>query len=140
MSSTHTNVIASPLPAAERLRIAGLRSTLPRRTVLDLLGDTRDHLSADAIVRELHMRGLDLGRSSVNKILRDLADHGLARRVDTIPGAARYETNLEPHDHFWCRSCRKAFDVTLASPGPVEVPGRIDETSTTHLGICSDCG
>ena len=122
-----------------RLRQAGMRSTLPRRAVLETVGASAEHLTADEIGRALGDRGVELPRSSVNNILGRLASAGLIRRVDTLPGATRFERDTVNHHHFWCISCRRAFNVPAQ---PLETPpfvGRVNKSAVTHMGECTAC-
>jgi AraC family transcriptional regulator of adaptative response/methylated-DNA-[protein]-cysteine methyltransferase len=54
----------------------------------------------------------------------------------------RYETNLDPHDHFHCRLCLRLFDVELGGRELVDrpLPGYAIETVAVRAdGICAEC-
>lgn len=123
-----------------RLHDAGMRSTLPRRAVLETIMATTDHRSAEEVRRALEERGIDLPRSSINNILGALARAGLINRVETLPGPARFERDTSDHDHFWCVGCREASNVPAHRIKPPPVAGRVLATAITHLGECETCG
>lgn len=122
-----------------RLRQAGMRSTLPRRAVLEAIAASAEHLTADEIGRTLVDRGVQLPRSSVNNILGRLALAGLIGRVDTLPGATRFERDTVAHHHFWCTSCRRAFNVPAQPLEPPTVAGRVETSAVTYGGKCTAC-
>jgi Fe2+ or Zn2+ uptake regulation protein len=122
-----------------RLHDAGMRSTLPRRAVLDTIASTAEHSSADEVRRALAGRGIDLPRSSVNNILGRLATAGLIRRVDTVPGPTRFERDTSDHDHFWCGTCRLIANVPAREVTPPRLPGRLTTTAVTYVGECRAC-
>ncbi len=134
------DALHSPTTSNARLRDAGMRSTLPRRAVLETIMATPDHRSAEEVRRALEERGIDLGRSSINNILGTLAGAGLINRVETLPGPARFERDTSDHDHFWCVRCRRASNVSALLVHPPLVAGRVMATAITHLGECEACG
>jgi Fe2+ or Zn2+ uptake regulation protein len=134
----HKEAGATPTSGV-RLHSAGMRSTLPRRAVLDLVLATSEHRTAEEVRSALTEQGIDLPRSSVNNILGRLAGAGLIMRVDTLPGAARFERDTSTHDHFWCITCRSAFNVPAQPIDTPRVEGRIAATAVTHLGECTSC-
>lgn len=122
-----------------RLHDAGMRSTLPRRAVLDTITATSEHRTAEEIRRALAERGIALPRSSVNNILTALARAGLIGRTDTLPGPTRFERDPSYHHHFWCTACRRVSDVPARRLTPPRVPGRVVATAITYMGECESC-
>lgn len=121
------------------LRRAGMRATLPRRAILDAVRSRDRHWSVEDVRHELVTRHIDLPRSSVNNVLGNLAATGLVRRVETLPGATRFERNVAEHDHFWCVTCRSATDVARARIGAVTLPGPASALAVTYFGQCATC-
>jgi Fe2+ or Zn2+ uptake regulation protein len=126
------------------LRRAGLRSTRPRRLVLDLMRSMRGHHSADELVLALRNRGTPLGRTSVYNVVSDLAACGLLTLTDVGPGRARYEFAERRHHHFVCRRCGKILDIPCVSESepclhPPRFAGHVDEAQVILRGTCPDC-
>jgi Fe2+ or Zn2+ uptake regulation protein len=134
------DAVLPPATSNARLHNAGMRSTLPRRAVLETIMATPDHRSADEVRRALEERGIDLPRSSINNILGAFAGAGLINRVETLPGPARFERDTSDHDHFWCVRCRRASNVPAPRIKPPPVAGRVLVTAITYQGECETCG
>lgn len=97
--------------ARERLRSVGLRATPARIAVLDLLSSAGRLLTHMEVVEQLSVPNIDM--STVFRVLRDLVEAGLARRLDAGDHSWRYEdTSLESpssvehsHPHLLCVAC-----------------------------------
>jgi Fe2+ or Zn2+ uptake regulation protein len=130
------------LDLTQRLRESGLRVTRPRLLVLEMLGRTRNHLSVDELVSELHTCGTPLPRGSVYGIVEALVEHGLLAQAELGPGPARYELDRgEQHCHFICSACGDTQDIpapTFQEPS-LPVDGRVDSVQLVLRGICSSC-
>lgn len=134
-------------PSNERIRAAGLRATLQRASVLDVLALQPGHHT----VERVHGWAADLlGSMSVQAtydVLGALADVGLVRRIETPGQPARYEARAgDNHHHFVCRTCGSTVDIDCATGAapclvPFELPGGfvVDEAEVTYWGQCSDC-
>lgn len=131
-------------PAA-RLRAAGLRSTRPRRTVLEALHHLGGHRSADELVQVLSDQGVALPRSTVFAVLDDLSDAQLVDRVAVGEGAVRYElAAVEPHHHFVCDRCGRVDDVAAELVdqrlGDLTSLGiTVTRLDVTVRGVCASC-
>lgn len=124
--------------ATAALRDAGLRVTLPRLAVLDVILATEDHLAADEIRERLEAADVNLPRSSVFNILSQLAKAGLLRRLE-LGGPARFERDSGAHDHFRCTSCGLVENVGAAELTQPAIDGRIDSASVLYVGVCEAC-
>ena len=90
----------------DNLRIHGLKATLPRMKVLDVLREERAHLSADEIHRRLLLQGEDIGLATVYRVLGQLEQVGIVRRNVFDAGRAVYEIEHGGHhDHLVCVHC-----------------------------------
>ncbi len=121
------------------LRGAGMRATLPRRAVLEMIREDATHWSVDDIRHGLVTRGITLPRSSVNNVLGSLTKGGLISRVDTLPGPTRFEADATPHDHFWCATCRSVANVRRVKVPKIDLPGVADRLAITYVGQCDAC-
>jgi len=91
------------------LRRAGLKATSPRVKILEILATGTDHsrhLSAEDVYRQLLTSELDVGISTVYRVLNQLVDAGVLLRHTFEAGHAVYEINEGAHhDHLICVSC-----------------------------------
>ena len=86
------------------LKKAGLKVTLPRLRILELLesSDT-PHMSAEDIFKNLMTLGEDVGLATVYRVLTQFEQAGICIRHNFEEGRAVYElTPTSHHDHMVC--------------------------------------
>jgi len=88
----------------QELRKAGLKVTLPRLKILEILeSNTQRHLSAEDIYRELLNAGEDIGLATVYRVLTQFESAGLVTRHNFEGGSSVFELDEgEHHDHMVC--------------------------------------
>jgi len=92
---------------SQDLRNAGLKVTLPRLKILEMLerSPTR-HLSAEEIYRQLMETGDDIGLATVYRVLTQFETAGLVMRHHFEGGHAVFELERgHHHDHIVCVQC-----------------------------------
>jgi Fur family ferric uptake transcriptional regulator len=89
------------------LRKAGLKVTLPRVKILEILaGHHGRHLSAEDIYRALLEQSEDIGLATVYRVLTQFEAAALVKRHHFEGGTAVFELNEgEHHDHIVCMDC-----------------------------------
>ena len=128
------------------LRRQGLRATSPRLDVLAILHDERSPMTHEALMERLPG---SFDRASVWRILAQLGEKGLLRRMDLGDRIWRYELYdacravAPDHAHFLCEGCGDvqclpALFVRDAS-GAVPVPLRGADVRIRVTGQCADC-
>lgn len=92
---------------SQDLRNAGLKVTLPRLRILEILeGSQPRHLSAEEIHRRLSEQHQDLGLATVYRVLTQFEAAGLVSRHHFEGGLAVFELNAGTHhDHIVCLDC-----------------------------------
>lgn len=127
---------------AKMLRERELRVTPQRRAILQAFrGRGDEHLSADEVLSRASTVVPEIGRGTVYSALAELTELGLLASVGN-PEPVRYETNLDPHDHFQCRLCLRLFDVELGGRdlGERRLPGyEIESVAIRAHGVCAQC-
>lgn len=127
-----------------RLRGAGLRVTPQRLAMHRLIARSRRHVTAEGLLREAAVELPGLALPTVYSTLELFAQLGVVRRV-AAPGAARYDTDPTPHDHFTCTACGALIDLDTsagraAARRAAESAGhRVDATTVVVSGHCADC-
>lgn len=88
----------------QELRKAGLKVTLPRLKILEILGNNEQrHLSAEDIYKELLDTGEDIGLATVYRVLTQFESAGLVTRHNFEGGHSVFEVDEgEHHDHMVC--------------------------------------
>ena len=86
------------------LRKAGLKVTLPRMKILELLEKSdKHHLGAEDIYRMLIDAGEEIGLATVYRVLTQFEAAGLVHRHHFDTGQAVFELNRgQHHDHMVC--------------------------------------
>lgn len=98
------------------LRKAGLKVTLPRLKILDILeGSALRHLSAEDIYKQLIESREDIGLATVYRVLTQFETAGLVTRHHFEDGQAVFELNHgEHHDHIVCLDCGRVEEFVDA--------------------------
>jgi Fur family ferric uptake transcriptional regulator len=88
----------------QELRKAGLKVTLPRLKILEILESNKQrHLSAEDIYKELLETGEDIGLATVYRVLTQFETAGLVNRHNFEGGHSVFEMDEgEHHDHMVC--------------------------------------
>ena len=96
------------------LKKAGLKVTLPRLRILELLeSDDKAHLSAEEIYRRLINAGEEVGLATVYRVLTQFEQAGICIRHNFEEGHAIYElTPSDHHDHMVCLETGDVIEFT----------------------------
>jgi len=96
------------------LKKAGLKVTLPRLRILELLEhDDKTHLSAEEIYRRLIDAGEEVGLATVYRVLTQFEQAGICIRHNFEEGHAVYElTPSDHHDHMVCLETGDVIEFT----------------------------
>jgi len=92
---------------SKELKQAGLKVTLPRMKILDMLQQQDSmHMTAEAIYRALIDSGEEIGLATVYRVLTQFESAGLVKRHHFEGGHSVFELNQgEHHDHILCLEC-----------------------------------
>jgi Fur family ferric uptake transcriptional regulator len=99
------------------LRRAGLKVTLPRMKILEILEEsTQQHLSAEDIYRVLLDSDEEIGLATIYRVLTQFEGAGLVIRHHFETGQAVFELDRgKHHDHLICIKCGKIVEFVNAS-------------------------
>ncbi len=142
---SHAVTEATPVDATALLKDAGLRVTKPRTAVIGALAES-PHASADDVFVAITGELSGTSRQTVYNVLGDLADNGLAQRIEPAGSPARYELRVgDNHHHIVCTSCGVVADIDCAvGHAPCLTPQHtagfvVHEAEVTYWGMCADC-
>ncbi|MEW5011909.1 MAG: ferric iron uptake transcriptional regulator [Cycloclasticus sp.] len=129
------------------IRAAGLKVTLPRLKILDMLeGSENRHLSAEEMYRALLEEGEEIGLATVYRVLTQFESAGLVKRHHFEGGSSVFELNQgEHHDHILCVKCGKVdefYDEVIEqrqSAIAKEKGYKMTDHSLYIYGECSAC-
>lgn len=97
---------------SSELRKAGLKVTLPRMKILEILetSDTR-HMSAEDVYKMLLDAEEEIGLATVYRVLTQFEAAGLVTRHNFEGGHSVFEINEgHHHDHIVCNQCGKVVE------------------------------
>jgi Fur family ferric uptake transcriptional regulator len=97
-----------------QLRRAGLKITVPRLKILEILASCQPrHLSAEDVYRRLLDSNEDIGLATVYRVLTQFESAGLVSRHHFEGGTAVFELSEgEHHDHIVCVDCGRVEEFS----------------------------
>lgn len=98
------------------LKSSGLRPTRQRLALADLLfgkdekGEFR-HISAESLHEEATHYGIHVSLATVYNTLHQFTKAGLLREILINAGRSYFDTNTNPHHHFYCENSGALVDI-----------------------------
>ena len=129
------------------LKKAGLKITVPRVKILQLLEEAEDpHMSAEEVYHILAQAGEEVGLATVYRVLTQFEAAGLVKRHNFNDEHAVFELNQKSHhDHLVCVKCGKVeeFVDQIIETRQCEIAKQANFQMTDHslniYGICKQC-
>ena len=131
----------------QELRAAGLKVTLPRVKILQILENSETkHLSAEDVYKALIEANEEVGLATVYRVLTQFESAGLVMRHHFEGGHSIFELNtVDHHDHIVCNKCGKVqeFFDELIEEQQDRIAEKLGFEITDHslyiYGVCKDC-
>lgn len=128
------------------LRKAGLKVTLPRVKILELLERAEHHhMSAEEVYKALIEQGEDVGLATVYRVLTQFEQVGIVQRHNFENNLSVFELSTdEHHDHLVCDACGKIYEfhndiIEKEQEKVAKAHGfKMTGHSLVLYGICSD--
>jgi Fur family ferric uptake transcriptional regulator len=135
------------LMSSEELREAGLKATVPRVKILEIMEQSPvRHLSAEDIYKALLEEGEDVGIATIYRVLTQFESAGLVTRHHFESGTSVFELNEgRHHDHILCLKCGKVAEFVdeVIEQRQIDIAKKAGFSMTDHsliiYGICRDC-
>ncbi|MBS0286273.1 MAG: ferric iron uptake transcriptional regulator [Proteobacteria bacterium] len=129
------------------LKKAGLKVTLPRVKILNILENAKErHISAEEVYKKLLESGDDVGLATVYRVLTQFEAAGLVIRHRFDSGHAVFELDGGAHhDHLLCVKCQKVeeFVDKIIEDRQEAIAKKLGFKITEHClylyGICQAC-
>lgn len=131
------------------LREAGLKVTLPRVKILEMLENSnseQQHMSAEDVYKTLLEDGEEIGLATVYRVLTQFESAGLVKRHHFEGGNSIFELNRgDHHDHILCVRCGKVDEFVseeierLQKQVAVERGYKLSDHCLYLYGVCADC-
>jgi Fur family transcriptional regulator, ferric uptake regulator len=132
---------------SQELKRAGLKATLPRLRILEILehADPR-HMTAEDVYRALMDHGEDVGLATIYRVLTQFESAGLVSRHNFESGQSVFEINSgRHHDHLVCMQCGRVeeFEDEVIEQHQLAIAKRygfeLVEHSLVLYGKCKPC-
>ena len=130
------------------LRNAGLKVTLPRVKILEILEKQVDehHLTAEKVYKILLSEGEEIGLATVYRVLTQFEAAGLVTRHHFEGGNSIFELAKGDHDdHILCMKCGRVDEFTdeFIEARQKEIAQKVGYELTDHglylYGLCPQC-
>ena len=134
---------------SDDLRKAGLKVTLPRLRILEILEQghgNQHHVTAEIVYKKLLDAGEEIGLATVYRVLTQFEAAGLVKRHHFDANNSVFELDDgHHHDHLVCIKCGRVdeFEDQLIENRQREIAKQAGYSLTHHshylYGVCSDC-
>lgn len=132
--------------APERLRRRGLRWTPQRQNVVEVLAETRGHVTGAELVELCRARDPRTIPSTVYRTLDALEELGMVRHGHGPDGQEEYHVApTAEHGHLYCSGCGGRWEITRGAARRIidalrdEQGFEIDLSHVTVVGRCPTC-
>jgi len=131
----------------DHLKKAGLKTTLPRTRILQVLDDNAQrHMSAEDVYKALLDAGEEIGIGTIYRVLTQFESAGLINRLHFEGAQSVFELDQGTHhDHLLCVRCgsiEEFIDDTIEERQRL-IAERFGFTMTDHslyiYGVCAKC-
>ncbi|HET7274925.1 MAG TPA: transcriptional repressor [Longimicrobiaceae bacterium] len=143
--ATQTNVDMPDSALREALEANGQRFTEQRAAVYRFLSGSTEHPTADEVFTTVRTQISDISLATVYKALETLVTCGLAVKLTSGDGSARYDARTDDHFHARCLACGALRDIPgrdIAGVLPSIHPSdgfRIEGYRLEAVGYCPTC-
>ncbi len=112
---TTAKPITSLEDAINQCQALGMRLSRQRRSILELLWQAEEHLSARQIYDRLNQAGKEIGHTSVYQNLEALSQQGIIECVERSDGRL-YGNLSHSHSHINCLDTDQIIDIQVELP------------------------
>ncbi len=99
----------------EILRAKKIKVTPQRMAVYSILKDTKAHPSVEKIYQQLKPNYPAMSLATVYKTVDVLKKVGLIQELNVGDGGLRYDADIKPHSHAYCKICGRLEDLEHVS-------------------------
>ena len=121
------------------------RATRQRAAVLQAVEMVDTHPNVEEVYRIVRKRLPRISLGTVYRNLHLLAEEGKLREVQFLGDVIRYDAITGPHEHFYCRKCRKVWDLDPSLPTLIvksverKMKSSVERYALDYYGLCSAC-
>ncbi len=121
-----------------------MRFSKQREIINNVVHSTNLHPTADWVYEKAKKSLPNLSLGTVYRNLKQLNEQG-SIRVIYDGSLARYDWNVDPHDHMKCKECGRMIDIELSNEQLKNVVKRkynfeVSDVEITLIGNCNNHG
>ena len=106
MNSKNTEV------AFKKLSLSPLKVTEQRKNLINILfKEGNAHYTAEQIHKKVIEKGLKISLATVYNSLNQFTKYGILKEIKVNPDKMYFDTNYEPHHHFYYKDIGKLEDI-----------------------------
>ena len=113
----------------------GVLPTPQRLEIAEILFEKPQHLSAEQIIDRLRARGSGVSKATVYNTLNLFGERGLARECFVDPERTFYDSNTEPHHHFYNVDTGELSDIPDGEVRFEQLPGLPEGTESDSIEV-----
>jgi Fur family transcriptional regulator, ferric uptake regulator len=131
--------------AIRAIRDSGSRITVDRRSVIEALDRSGDHLTVDQLAEAVWVDHPDINVATIYRTLELLERLGIVFHVHLGHGPSRWHMAGDVHHHLVCAECERVVEVPDATFDPLRKQLRadtgflIDPHHFSLSGLCAEC-
>lgn len=125
--------------------MATIRHSKQRDAIKVYLMSTTCHPTAETVYEHIKKEFPNISLGTVYRNLNFLVEHGEALRLDVGDEYDHFDGDTTPHNHFYCRKCRRVIDLKMDTIDHIDLianagfDGIIEGHTIYFTGICADC-
>ena len=121
--------------------MAEKRNTVQNEIILQTLDRMHNHPTAAMVYEEVHKTHPTISRSTVFRVLGQMAEDGTILHLGLAGSDARFDATTDQHGHVRCRLCGAVADIpAVAIADPEDTAGFVlEEYSVEYRGVCPSC-
>jgi Fur family iron response transcriptional regulator len=100
----------------------GISPTRQRRLIAELLFARHQHVSAEDVLKQLKQKNEGVAKATIYNTLGLFAQHGLVREVFVDPAKVYFDSNNQPHQHFYNIETGELLDISDDQLGQIRPP------------------
>jgi len=122
-----------------------LRMTHQREVILDELGRSKNHPTADTLYERVKKRLPRISLATVYRNLEILSEAGMIKKLEISGRQKRFDWDLEEHNHIFCVQCRRVDNIELDRDQHLSLPTdqdlgyQIAGCRVEFFGVCPRC-
>ena len=117
------------------------RNTLQKEIIRSTLCSLTSHPTAPMLYELIHEKHPSISRSTVYRVLGQMADQGEVLRLGVAGSENRYDGTTADHSHIRCRICGRVDDLPSVTVSELSDSAgyEIETCSVVYSGVCPDC-